>query len=227
VYVFDPVTNSWSTKTALPEPRRRGAAAVMVAPDERTIYVSHGNNGGHETGNHAVSLPYLDAYDIGTDTWTALSDNAPHPRDHTGGAVLDNGRRLCVGGGRNGGELNWPDVAPTDCYDLLTGEWTVEASMPSPRAGSSYGVSCDGQYLLVAGGEGSGKAWNDVHAFDGQNWSKWASLNVGRHGSGLAVDCVCGNQIIIASGAAGQGGGPEITSVEIYFPNDEKQSCDA
>jgi hypothetical protein len=226
VYVFDPVTNSWSTKTALPEPRRRGAAAVMVAPDERTIYVSHGNNGGHETGDHAVSLPYLDAYDIGTDSWTALSDNAPHPRDHTGGAVLDNGRRLCVGGGRNGGELNWPDVAPTDCYDLTTGVWTVEASMPSPRAGSSYGVSCDGQYLLVAGGEGSGKAWNDVHAFDGQNWSKWASLNVGRHGSGLAVDCVCGNQIIIASGAAGQGGGPEITSVEIYFPN-EKQSCDA
>lgn len=76
--------------------------------------------------------------------------------------------------------------------------------------------------------EGSGKAWNDVHAFDGQSWSKWASLNVGRHGSGLAVDCFCGNQIIIASGAAGQGGGPEITSVEIYFPDGpEKQSCNA
>jgi Kelch motif len=176
---------------------------------------------GHETGDYATSLPYLDAYDIETDTWTALSDDAPNPRDHTGGALIDG--RICVGGGRNGGELNWPDVAVTDCYDLATGTWSEEAPIPDPRAGSSYGVSCDGQ-LLVAGGEGNGQAWNVVQAFDGKQWSTLAPLHIGRHGSGLAVDCVC-HQIILASGAIGSGGGPETTSVEIYFPEGHEMPC--
>lgn len=176
---------------------------------------------GHETEDHAESLGFLDAYSISTDTWTALSDDAPNPRDHTGGAFVNG--RICVGGGRNGGELNWPEVPRTDCYDLETGIWTEEAPIPDPRAGSSYGVSCDGK-LLVAGGEGGGKAWNEVHAFDGSQWTALPPLNVGRHGSGLAVDCVC-DQIIIASGAASQGGGPEITSVEIYFPDGQESEC--
>lgn len=79
-YVYDPATDEWSTRTALPEARRRGSAAVVVSPDETKIYVSHGTIGGHETDDHAEALPYLDVYDIATDTWTALSDDVPHPR---------------------------------------------------------------------------------------------------------------------------------------------------
>jgi hypothetical protein len=54
-------------------------------------------------------------------------------------------------------------------------------------------------------------------------------LNIGRHGSGLAVDCTnnspCQNQIHIASGGADQGGGKDITSVETYFPNGVDTRC--
>ena len=68
-----------------------------------------------------------------------------------------------------------------------------------------------------------------MEAFDGTSWIKWDSLNVGRHGSGLAVDCTnnspCENQVHIASGAAGQGGGKEITSVETHFPNGLDTRC--
>jgi len=223
VYVYDPSLDSWSTKTAMPENRRRGGAAVVVSADEKKIYVSHGNRGGHETGNHATSLGYLDEYDIATDSWTALSNDAPNPRDHCGGALVNN--RICVAGGRNGGEIGWPEVAPTDCYDLSTGSWSVEASIPQVRGGSSYGTTCDGK-LMVAGGEGSGKAWDQVDVFDGTSWTTVASLVRGRHGSGLAADCVC-NQIHIASGAAGQGGGPEIKSVETLFPNGVDEACTA
>ena len=53
---------------------RRGLAAVIVSKDETQIYVCHGNIGGHETGNHATSLAYLDRYTIASDSWTALSD---------------------------------------------------------------------------------------------------------------------------------------------------------
>jgi len=83
----------------------------------------------------------------------------------------------------------WPSVAPTDCYDLTTGKWEVKADIPQNRAGSSYGVTCDGR-LMVAGGEGDGKAWSNVDVFDGEKWETIDNLNVGRHGSGLAVEYV-------------------------------------
>jgi N-acetylneuraminic acid mutarotase len=103
-YVYDPATNSWATKSAIPMERRRGSAVAMLSPDGTMIYVSHGTTVGHETANFATSLPYLDEYEIATDTWTALSSNAPNPRDHTGGAMVNG--LICVAGGRNGGENN-------------------------------------------------------------------------------------------------------------------------
>lgn len=62
-YMYDPSTDHWYTKKALPEPRRRGGAAVIVSEDEKFIYVSHGNRGGHQTtdperGEFAVSLAW-------------------------------------------------------------------------------------------------------------------------------------------------------------------------
>jgi N-acetylneuraminic acid mutarotase len=125
-YVYDPATNSWATKSALPVERRRGSAAAMLSPDGTKIYVSHGTTGGHET--FATSLPYLDEYEIATDTWTALSSNAPNPRDHTGGAMVNG--LICVAGGRNGGEINWPMVAPTDCFNLTSKQWKSKIQCP-------------------------------------------------------------------------------------------------
>lgn len=131
--------------------------------------------------------------------------------------------KICVAGGRIGGDQGWPEVSATDCYDLSTNKWTEEAGIPDPRAGSAYGTSCDGK-LLIAGGEGSGKAWDNFDVFDGTSWTKLDNLNIGRHGTGLAVNCAC-NQIYIASGAASQGGGPEIRSVETFFLGGKDEPC--
>jgi N-acetylneuraminic acid mutarotase len=224
VYVYDPDANNWNEKAAMPENRRRGAAAVVVSDDGEKIYVSHGNNGGHERDGDdvdAVALGYLDEYDINTNTWKVISSNAPNPRDHTCGAMI--GGRLCVAAGRDGGLVSWPEVAATDCYNFATGLWEVEASIPQKRAGSSCGTTCDGK-LMVAGGEGGGRAWDNVDVFDGKSWTSIANLQRGRHGSGLAVDCVC-NQIHVASGAADQGGGPEIRSIETWFPGGANVPC--
>ena len=228
VQIYNTTTNVWSTKAGLPEPRRRGGAAAVLVGDQ--IYVSHGNRGGHETANFSVSLGWLDYYDISEDQWYTNLPDAPHPRDHTGGALVNG--RICVAGGRDGGQLNFFDkvVLPTDCYDPVTGTWSVEANIPNGRAGSSYGTSCDGK-LMIAGGEGGSKtaskqAWANVDVFDGTSWTSIDSLTVARHGSGLAVDCVC-QQIHIASGAATLGGRFEITSVETFFPNGVDVACPA
>ena len=228
VYVYDPASDSWSTRTPMPLNRRRGGSAVVVVGDR--IYVSHGNYGGHEVvggGDTATSVGWIDYYDIATDSWTALPNSAPNPRDHTGGALI--GNSICVAGGRDGGYCAtwndcWPSVEPTDCFDLATETWSVKANIPQKRAGSSYGTTCDGK-LMVAGGEGEGQAWKQVDVFDGNSWETIDDLVVQRHGSGLAMDCEC-EQIHIASGCSAPGGTPEIKSVETFFYSGVDTTCD-
>lgn len=58
--------------------------------------------------------------------------------------------------------------------------------------------------MILAGGER--QLEDRVDVFGGQNWETFTNgLNVARHGSGLAVDCV-GNKIYIASGSPNGGG---------------------
>lgn len=179
-------------------------------------------SGGH--GGHAESLAWLDAYDIEKNIWTTDLPNGPTPRDHTGGGILDG--RLCVAGGRDGGDPKYQKkpVRETDCYNFDTGMWSVEKKMPVGRAGSAYGVTCGGM-LAVAGGEGFGKAFDQVHFFNGKRWFWGPKLQRARHGSALAIhSCECG-QISIASGSGGQGGGPELRTVETLFNVGQTESC--
>jgi len=223
IHIYDPSSNSWSTKPGLPAERRRGGAAVVYY--DRKIFVSHGNRGGHETADFAETLGWLDYFDIDSDEWVTDLLDAPNPRDHTGGVEIDG--RICVAGGRDGGDIDFNNkqILPTDCYDPSTGTWTVEADIPVGRSGASYGKTCDGK-LMIAGGEGNGQAYRNVDVFDGSSWTKLDNLNVARHGSGLAVDCQC-NQIHIASGSGAQGGSPELRSVETYFQGGEDVACEA
>lgn len=200
----------------MPESRRRGSSAVVYDERRNLIYVSHGNVGGHATYAHSSpkATGWLDIYNISTDQWEE-GPTAPNPRDHTGGALLRNGQYLCVAGGRDSGRLGWPAVPETDCFDLESNTWSVETSIPVPRAGSSYGSSCDGQYLLLAGGELGNSVYSQCSAFDGTSWTTLPNLQIARHGSGLAVDCNDATDMIyIASGSGGPRGGPELTSVE-------------
>lgn len=138
--------------------------------------------------------------------------------------------RICVAGGRDGGEINFFSkvILPTDCYDPVTNKWSVEENIPSGRAGVSSATTCDGK-LMVAGGEGgiktsSKEAWSNVDVFDGTSWMTIDGLNIPRHGSGLAVDCIC-QQIHIASGARTQGGRYEIRSLETLFAHGVDVPC--
>lgn len=238
--VYNTVSDSWSTKAALPVGRRRGSAAVIVVG--RRIYVSHGSigtyqivldrmtanvflSGGHEqTGQDNVqTTAMLDYYDIDLDVWVTGLPDAPNPRDHCGGSYIPSQNKICIAGGRLGGTANWPVVPETDCFDLGTETWSTEANIPQPRAGSSYGTTCDGK-LMIAGGEGNGQAYDNVDVFDGTSWTPIDNLVKARHGSGLAFNCPC-DQIYIASGSGNAGGTPELFSVETYFPSGTDTAC--
>jgi len=131
------------------------------------------------------------------------------------------GNKLCIVGGKDGGTVGskgwgWDEVPQTDCYDLDSGTWSVEADIPLLRSGPNCGTTCDGK-LMVAGGADFGQEYAQVDVFDGKTWTTLGSLNVGRHGSGLAIDCVC-NQIHLAGGSAGPFGNTNTPVLETYFP---------
>lgn len=132
-------------------------------------------------------------------------------------------KRFCVAGGRESNH-GFPEsfnkfVTPTECYNFKTRTWKTRKDIPTPRAGASYGTTCDGK-LVVIGGEvaGSGRkapALDVVEVFDGRRWIKDHGLNKGRHGSGVVFDCRnrC-QRAYIASGNPTRGGGPDLTSTE-------------
>eukprot|EP00178_Gracilaria_changii_P025646 TRINITY_DN78960_c0_g1_i1.p1 TRINITY_DN78960_c0_g1~~TRINITY_DN78960_c0_g1_i1.p1 ORF type:complete len:550 (-),score=62.40 TRINITY_DN78960_c0_g1_i1:186-1835(-) len=227
MWVYDIATDSWSQKTALAEGRRRGGGAFVVY--EGKMYLSHGAIGGH--GPHAVSTGLLDVYDPKTDSWTALSP-APNARDHTTGTVING--KLCVGGGRDGGKADFWDanVGPIDCYNFATGAWEVKASLPVPRGGTMAGTTCSG-LMMIAGGEGktasnrSGQAFDRVDFFreETNTFEEPSYMTSARHGSGLAItSCECGH-IYVPSGSAGLGGGPEVSTTDVWTEDGVVTEC--
>lgn len=211
IWIYDPATDIWSQGPAIDRPR--GSAAAVV--HDGAIYLVGGIIGGH--GPHADAVPWLDAFDLATQTWTRLPD-APHARDHFHAAVLDG--KLYAAGGRDTGTDNFADntISPVDVYDFATGTWQT---LPSPtgdiltqRAGAAVAVVAG--ELVVVGGEGFGVAWPTTEALDpvSAEWRPLAPLNQARHGTQIAA---CGDTLYIVAGSGAQGGAPELTTQEIFF----------
>ncbi len=209
VLVYDPELDAWTTGPDIPEDRRRGAAGVVVHGDH--IYVVAGNDGGH--GPHATAVDWFDRFDPRSGAWEMLSPT-PRGRDHFHAAVVDD--RLYAVGGRDSGVEGFIDstIAAVDVYDFAAESWsTLDGSpLPTERAGSA--TSSTGQTIIVTGGEGFGQAWGETDVLDTETgtWTQAGPLNQPRHG---AQAIVYDGKVWIAAGAGDQGGGPELTSMEV------------
>lgn len=227
MWVYNIKKDSWSTLKGLPEGRRRGGAAFVLYKGK--LYLSHGAIGGH--GPHATVTAMLDVYDPKTDKWTALPDG-PEPRDHTGGTVVNG--KLCVAGGRNGASSDFwsANIAPVVCYSFSSKTWEKKANLPTPRGGAMVGTTCSG-IVMIAGGEGktkqnkAGQAFDRVDFYDESRdiFLEPSYMTSRRHGSGLAISpCDCGN-IYVPSGSAGLGGGPEVSTTDVWSTDGVKRQC--
>lgn len=147
-------------------------------------------------------------------------------RDHVGGALVND--ELCVAGGRDGGTEKFfrMTLTTTYCYSFVTRSWSERAEFPQGRAGAMTGTTCDGK-MMIAGGEGFGRAFDRVDVFDGSTWTRAPDLVEARHGSGLAVGrCQGCGHIFIPSGSGRQGGSPELFTTEQWIPQGSPLTCD-
>ena len=139
--VYDPETDTWATKTSMPQ---RVFLAASVVLDEK-IHVLGGQFeflGGGFGDFHQV-------YDTENDTWTMVT---PVPEGfYSAGAGVTTGtyapkRIYVIGGARLNADQNPSNV--TQVYYPDQDNWTVGAPMPTPRSGFSVAVLNDELYAI-------------------------------------------------------------------------------
>ncbi|MDZ4699984.1 MAG: kelch repeat-containing protein [Rhodothermales bacterium] len=213
VWVYDPAADTWTQGPEIPEHRRRGGAGAIVYDDH--LYLIAGNVGGH--GPPAEAKTWLDRMDLATGNWEELPD-APHRRDHFQAAVVDG--RIYAAAGRTSDVVGFIDstVAVVDVYDIAKGSWSSlnDAPIPTERAGTP--TAAVGKYIVVAGGEGFGKAWSETEALDTETgtWHVLDHLNIQRHGTQMFY---FDGALWIAGGSSGQGGtgtGRRLVDLEVF-----------
>lgn len=212
ILVYDPNKDRWYEDTTIPQHRRRGAAAACIYRNK--IYVIGGLVDGHR-GEHRA---WMDAYDPRTGEWIVLPD-APHARDHFQ-AVAAKGRIYLLGGrrSRTTGNVFSDTETAVDVFDFRTGMWTtLEDPLPTARAGN-YATLYDDRYIVVLGGESGSQeashAETEVLDIKNQRWSTWAPMLAGRHGTGVIR---YRGKLYVASGSGNRGGGPELTTMEVFI----------
>ena len=141
--MYDPKTDTWTTKAPMPTARSGFGIAVV----QNKIYVM----GGDDSGLNKV-------YDPATNTWTTKA-SLPTPRGGIYANVVD-GKIYVVGGAFSGANA---DVAifydVNEVYDPATDTWTIKAPIPTPVTGYASAVVDNKIYVIG----GSTVNWNEVN----------------------------------------------------------------
>jgi N-acetylneuraminic acid mutarotase len=198
VEAYDPATDSWTIKAAMPTPLDRGAAAVVGG----ILYVIGG-----QTGYCGCSITnVVEAYDPVSNTWT-IKTSMPTPRTGPGATTV--GSIIYALGGQN----TVQNVRTVEAYDPSTDTWTTKPQMPTGRGHLGVG-SINGVIYAVAGSADSNPYSPLVEAFDpvAETWSSIGSITTGRLGPGLAVI----NATLYAVGGANGSG--VLSSVNTFVP---------
>jgi hypothetical protein len=160
--VYDAKTDSWATKSPMAHARQVHASAF--GPDG-LLYVFGGCGclGGAllssskdpavrdeialEVAQRHRSLPYTEAYDPATDTWTPRAP-MPEPRQEIAAVTGRDGLIYVIGGGL---EYGSPGTSRVDIYDPATDTWREGPSLRQPREGHAAAMTPDGKIWVTGG----------------------------------------------------------------------------
>lgn len=204
--VYDPITDSWETKNAMPTSRMSLSANEV----DGKIYLIGG-----QTGGPSSIVGLNEVYDVANDSWT-IKEPIPYPVDSYASAVADD--KIYVIGGFEGLYHGVP-VGYTQIYDPLTDSWSLGASLPeivrSAAAGATTGISAP-KRIYVVGGEQDMVACNytQIYNIDNDSWMLGAQMPTAR--SSLSVAVV--NDVLYAIGGSLGPMTPFMTTVEQYLP---------
>ena len=124
--MYNPTTNTWTSKTSLPYAKQYSAAVEV----DGKVYISQGNN------------TYNMAYDPSTNAWTQLTRNSTTGGNYVSSAYY-NGKIYVMGG------ASYPTYAYS--YDVANDTWATITSIPTGfyRAGQHGMVYKDKIYFMA------------------------------------------------------------------------------
>lgn len=203
VEAYDPVTNLWSQRAALP----KGLNHLQAAAHQGKLYVFGGL-----LDCECDPEPESWVYDPLTDQWAAL---APMPDYRIAGSAVSLGDYIYLVGGQGDMQLERP-LSNLLRYDPVTDTWVELAQLNQPREHTSA-VAYAGR-LYVFGGR-----WNtDLNSMEiydpaTDTWTMGPSMRDIRAGFGAAV---VQDRIYVAGGEIIMAQFPEaiVNSVEVYDP---------
>jgi N-acetylneuraminic acid mutarotase len=181
IEVYDPATNTWKTKTPMPNPRSQFQANVVNGK----IYLIGGRTGGQ---NSTVSLN--EVYDPETESW-ATKASMPYPVVSYASAVV--GDKIYVFGGQD--EFNDPmNLAVNQIYDTETDTWSFGTSLPTAVWKAAAAATSDTsvqQKIFVVGGQlaDSGDTTNVTQIYDPESnsWIVGRSMPTARFDLAVAA----------------------------------------
>ncbi len=183
VEVYDPTTNTWTTKASMSTGREFFQTTVL----DGKIYAIGGSGASSST-----SIASAEVYDPTANTWTVLASMS-NARMNLKTVILD-GKIYAIGGYNFGlGHLN-----SLEMYDPATNTWTTKASMSTPRY-AHQAVTVNGQIYAFGGASTSGLT-NTAEKYDSSTntWATIASISEAKY---FLESAVVGNDIYALGGS--------------------------
>ncbi|MBC2581761.1 S8 family serine peptidase [Clostridium sp. DJ247] len=158
VEVYDPTSNTWTTKAAMPTPRAKLATAVVNGK----VYAIGGNNDATQYPDPMYAEEYISSvldtveiYDPVLNTWTT---GAPLPIPcYSAEAAVVNGKIYVIGGLNRRGVMGFymeygieDSLNTVQVYDPSTNTWSIKTSMPAARY--SFGIGAVNGKIYAMGG---------------------------------------------------------------------------
>ena len=149
---YNPVTDIWTKKTAIPTGRWGHAACVV----DGKIYAI----GGVPGDPWITHLRTVEAYDPLTDTWTKKAD-MPTARGFFSASVVDV-KIYAIGGALASKTM----LSTVEVYDPVTDTWTTKTPMPTARSFHAAAVVNGKIYAIGGGTHTPSRGYSAVEAYD-------------------------------------------------------------
>jgi N-acetylneuraminic acid mutarotase len=174
--VYDPATDTWTTKTSMPTPKLGLQANVVNGK----IYLIGGDIADNSGGFDVISLN--EVYDPATDSWTTKTP-LPNTTSYYASTVVDD--KVYIMGGLSSS----PQSNLNNIYDPKTDTWSQGALMPLGlrygAAGATIGVNAPKRIYCFS----ADQDWNGTQVYDPENdsWTLGDTLPTSRLGLAVAV----------------------------------------
>ena len=151
VEVYDPETDTWTTRADMPTPRSHMTVSALGGK----IYAI-GGGARIVAGRSGEWLPLLEVYDTATNRWARAAE-LPTPRSVMSSSVVD-GRIYVMGGAFSRGSASSAEellrtmrtLSVVEVYDPASGRWTRGADLATARGWFSTSV-VNGKVYVVGG----------------------------------------------------------------------------